>query len=168
MSVKRPSLFVALLCVLSACVQSSGRFGIDVETPVSSVSRTRASVGDTVTVTLRSSLGLDGESGLASETFADTRLGVCFGEGVPEVSRGGFCDGAGVPLQPWVVVSAGGAYVKDFGDVQVARGVTYPLELTFSFTVTEAKVVTIDPWLRVSSSAANYPRGGVPARIVFE
>lgn len=125
-------------------------------------------MGETVTVTLRSSLGLSGGSELSSETFSDARLGTCFGEGTPEVSRGGFCDGEDVPLRPWVVVSAEGGYVRGFGDVQVARGETYPLELTFSFTVTEAKEVVVNPWLAVTSSAATYPRGGVPARVTFE
>ncbi len=162
---QRRPLLIALLYVLSACVQSSGRFGVDVAPPAASVSRSKVGVGETVTVTLKSSLGLDEGSERADETFFDTRLGACFVEGTPEVSRGGFCAGENLPLQPWAAGPADGGYVRSFGDVRVERGATYPLEFTFSFTVTEAVEVTINPWISVGSSGA---RGGAPARVIFK
>lgn len=154
--------------MLSACVQSSGRFGVDVAPPAASVSRSRASVGETVMVTLRSSLGVDEDSELAGETFFDARLGACFVEGTPEVSRGGFCAGENLPLQPWAAGPADGGYVRNFGDVRVERGATYPLEFAFSFTVTETVEVTIKPWISVGSSVITGSRGGEPAQVIFE
>lgn len=161
-------LFVALLCVLSACVQSSGRYGVDVEVPTAFVSRSGASVGEAVKVTLRGSVRLDKGSELTSESFSSVKLGACFVEGNPNISRGGFCAGEDTPLHPWVVVSADDTHVKDLGGVRVARGDTYPLELTFSFIVTEAKEVTISPWVYVTGSVGSGARGGIPVRVAFE
>lgn len=138
-------LAVALCYVLSACVQSSGRYGAHAEVPTVSVSTYTARVVEPVTVTLRSNLYLAEGSELPSATFSDVRLGACF----DSETKGGFCgrEGGDPPLQPWVAVPDGQAHVRDFGDVVVERGTSYPLEHTFTFTATEAKTVNIEAWV---------------------
>jgi len=145
---KRYLLAVALFCVLSACIQSAGRYGAHAEVPTVSVSTYTARVGEPVTVTLRSNLYLAEGSELSSATFSNVRLGACF---YAEI-RGGFCGrednkGGDPPLQPWVAMPDGQAHVRDFGDVVVERGASYPLEHTFTFTANEARTVKIEAWV---------------------
>jgi hypothetical protein len=66
------------------------------------------------------------------------------------------------------VVSADGKHVRGLGGVRVEHGDTYPLELIFGFTVTEAKEVTISPWVYVASTVGSRARGGIPVRVVLE
>ena len=166
---KRCLLVVSLSCALSACIQSSGRYGANAEPPTVFVSSYTARVGEPVTVTLRSSLELRAGSELSYATFSDVRLGACF----DAETRGGFCgladvEGGDPPLQPWVAVPDGQAHVADFGDVVVERGTSYPLEHTFTFTVAEAKTVTIAGWVYRSTSGFIGHMGGAAALMTFE
>lgn len=150
---KRCLLALALAYALSACIQSSGRYGANAEIPTVSVSPSLPRVGEPVTVTLMSSLYLSAGSELPYATFSDVRLGACF----YAETTGGFCglanvEGGDPPLQPWVAVPDGQAHVADFGDVVVERGASYPLEHTFTFTATEAKTVKIDAWVYRSTT----------------
>ena len=149
---KRYLLFVALSCALTGCWQSAGRYGAHAEVPIVSVSTYTARVGEPVTVTLRSNLYLMAGSELPSATFSNVRLGACF---IAEID-GGFCgrednEGGDPPLQPWLAVPDAQAHVRDFGDVVVERGTSYPLEHTFTFTATEAKTVKIEAWVHRST-----------------
>lgn len=166
---KRSLLVVALSYVLSACIQSSGRYGANAEPPTVSVNPYTARVGELVTVTLRSSLYLSAGSELSYATFSDVRLGAC----LTATGRGGFCglaevEGSDPPLQPWLVVSDGQSHVADFGDVTVERGASYPLEHTFTFTATEAKSMSISGWLHRSTTGFSGHMGGAPATVTFE
>ena len=163
-------LALLTLILATACVQSSGRYGLYTDTSVIAVNKATAHVGEMVTVTLQGVIGLTEGSELPSTDFRDVLLGACFTTLTDDAGgyRGGFCGGDTVePLPAWV----GGTlleslHVKSFGTLEVKRGERRVLTLTFSFTANRPLQLEVQPWFYADSRLGDYARGSPEAQVV--
>ena len=144
-TVKRVVFGILLMLLLSAC-PSHYSFSGELTNPLNiTVSKTRAAVGEPVTVTLAGGFVNVAEFGSSDFVVPNFRLGACFRDAADLLGKneGGLCLDKDLPLPPYIVIAEGQSYQKAFGRQVVKSGEEAILKHTFSFTSTEPGPVRV-------------------------
>ncbi len=174
-------LFAGLVLILSACTMPDDEFNYLEHSPVSiTASPFNAEVGEEVEVTLAVNVGLDERSRVSERPISEITLGVCFGYGLTADGEGiadphGFCFKEVEVLPDSYQMLNGTGYTKEFDDVVIRRGESQEFKHTFTFTLTEANKLALEPHLEFTDKSYGAPMyngsGNVPVNypiVTFE
>jgi hypothetical protein len=167
---KKECLLVGMLAILGACTMPNDEFDYVESSPVTvTASPLDAKVGKAVEVTLTGSLELDKRSRVSERPISDITIGVCFGHGLTANGEGivdphGFCSKEVEALPDSYEMLNGTEYTKKFDDVVIRRGERREYKHTFTFTLTEANELVLEPHMMFRDEFYTGPsfRGNIP------
>lgn len=148
---KKLILLLTIVLMLSACTMPDDEFDYVESSPVTvTASPLDAEVGEAVEVTLTGSLELDERSRVSERPISDITVGVCFGYGLTANGEGivdphGFCSKEVEALPDSYEMLNGTEYTKKFDDMVIRRGERREYKHAFTFTLTEADELVLEP-----------------------